>query len=95
MYQDRFRYLYGVLALLGAAGIAAGVIALALSVGDPKIETREVPQALLTSSSSVADAGSRFDGAPAQSIPGEQLGLQGGTCDVYVLSDGGVLLCHA
>ena len=95
MYRGRFVYLYGLLAALAVAGIAATVLAAANSIGDPRTVTREVPAPLLTSSSTVADVAGRFDGPPAQSIPGEQLGLQGGTCDVYVIEGGGVLLCRA
>ncbi len=81
-------------AIVGAFAIGAGLLSLANSVGDPITRTREVPAPGLTQKSTVADTNGRFAEAPAQSIPGEQLGLQGGTCDVRYLADGVVLVCH-
>lgn len=94
-YEGRFLYVRFLLAAVAAGGVIAGLLAISNSVGDPIVRTRTEPAALLTSASTVADTRGRFEGEPSQSIPGEQLGLQGGTCDVYVLSDGGVLICHA
>jgi hypothetical protein len=88
------RYVWAVVLAFGAAGAAATVIALALSVDDPVVRTREVPQPGLTAKSNVADVRGRFVGKPDQSVPGTDLGLQGGTCELYVVSDGGVLVCH-
>lgn len=93
MYQARFLYLKFLLATVAAAGIAAflGWTAFGQQV---RVDTRTVPQAALTSSSSVADVKGRFQGEPSQSVPGTELGLEGGTCDVYLVADGGVLVCH-
>lgn len=81
--------------IIGAFAIGAGLLSLANSVGDPITKTREVPAPLLSQKSTVADTNGRFEGAAAQSVPGTQLGLQGGTCDVRYLADGVVLVCHA
>jgi hypothetical protein len=86
---------WAALTVLGAFAVGAGLLALANSVGDPVTRTHEVPAPALTTSSTVADANARFEGKPAQSIPGTELGLQGGTCDARYLTDGLVLVCHA
>lgn len=95
MYRGRFVYLYGLLSALAIAAVAASVLAAANAVGAPVTRTREVPAPGLTQKSTVADTNGRFAEPPAQSVPGEQLGLQGGTCDVRYLADGVVLVCHA
>ncbi len=95
MYRGRFVYLYGLLAAFAAVALSAGLIAIALSVDDPVTRTRTVPEPKLTSSDSVAATRSRFKGPVAQSVPGTDIGLGGGTCDVLPLKDGLVLVCHA
>lgn len=94
MYQARFLYLKFLLATVGAAGIAAflGWTAFGQQV---RVNTRTVPQPGLSASSSIADVKGRFTGQPAQTVPGADLGLEGGSCDVYYASDGAVLVCHA
>lgn len=94
MYEARFAYLYGVLIAVGAAAVIAflGWTAFGQQV---RVDTRTVQQAGLTATSSVADVKGRFDGEPSQQVPGTDLGLEGGTCDVYLVADGGVLICHA
>lgn len=93
MYNARFLYLKFLLATIGAAGIAAflGWTAFGQQV---RVDTRTVPQPGLSSASSVADVKGRFQGQPSQTVPGTQLGLEGGTCDVYLVADGGVLVCR-
>lgn len=93
MYQARFAYVYGALIAVGTAGVIAflGWSAFGQQV---RVATRTVPQAGLSSTSSVADVKGRFQGQPSQTVPGTELGLEGGTCDVYLVADGGVLVCH-
>lgn len=94
MYQARFAYVYGLLFAVGAAAVISffGWIAFGQHV---RVETRTVPQAGLTAESSVADVQGRFDGKPSQTVPGTDIGLEGGSCDVYLVADGGVLICRA
>lgn len=86
---------WAMVAIVAAFAVGAGALTLAAKLDDPIVRVRQVPAPLLTSSSTVADVASRFEGQPAQSIPGEQLGFQSGvTCDLRYVSDGGVFVCH-
>lgn len=94
MYRARFVYAHALLLAVGAAAIVAflGWTAFGQQV---RVETRTVPQARLSASSSAADAAGRFEGRP-ETVDGEQLGLPAGTtCDVFALEDGIALVCHA
>lgn len=91
MYVERFRYLYGLLALVGAAGIAAVLLG-PVAFGAPvriQTEYRDAP-----APSTIKQARAQY-GTATQTVDGTQLGFPAGVkCDVYELSDGISLLCY-
>lgn len=91
-----FRFVYGLLAVVAVVGVSAffGYIVLSATT-DTNVQYVEKHDPPLTGKSTVAQVEGRFDGRADQSVPGTQIGLQGGTCDVYIVADGGVLVCHA
>lgn len=95
-HRHVFRLFYGLLAVLAAVGLCSffGYVTLS-ALTETTVQYVEKHDPPLTGKSTVSDVRGRFDGQPAQSVPGTDIGLQGGTCDVYVVADGGVLVCHA
>ncbi len=87
------RYAYVLLAAIGTAGVVAFFVWMAFG-SHVRVERKTVPEPRLTAASTVATATARFKGT-GQQVPGEQLGLEGGTCDVWSLADGIALVCHA
>lgn len=93
--HGRVLYVWALIALMAVLVSGAGLIALAGTLDDPIVRTRTVDAPLLPAGASVADVESRFADPPVSSVPGQQIGLQGGTCDVRELKDGLLLVCHA
>ncbi len=87
------RYVYVLLAAIGTAGVVAFFAWMALG-SHVRVERRTVPEPRLTAASTTTTAAARFQGT-GQQIPGEQLGLEGGTCGLWSLADGIALVCHA
>lgn len=91
-----FRLMYVLLTVVATAAIAAGLAGMAVAFHKPIVRTTsvQVPEPKLTASSTAADAKAR-EGAPAQTIDGQQIGLPAGTaCAVYELKDGVKLICY-
>lgn len=96
MYHGRFRFvLLAGLVPVAAAALCAAFYMMAVS---PKVETRIQHDAPLTASSTVAEVQARIGSRP-QSATGAQVAPQIAegcpNVDIYPVSDGAVLVCHA
>jgi hypothetical protein len=95
LYNARFRYVYGLLLLVAAAGIITGLYMLAVS---PRVEVRHKADAPLTSSSTVSEVRGKFSEQPTAAT-GEQIAPElAAACpnvDIYKQADGFTLVCHA
>lgn len=95
MYTDRFIALKLLLAIIGTVAICGFLYSITFAP-QTRVETQVSEPPPLSASSKIAEVSGRFESAPSQSVPTEQLGMpEGGTCDAYPLQDGLVLLCHA
>ena len=87
------RYAYVLLGAIGTAAVVSFFVWMAFGA-HVRVERRTVPEPRLTAASTTTTAAARFQGT-GQQVPGEQLGLEGGTCDVWSLADGIAIVCHA
>lgn len=95
-HRAAFRFMYGLLSVLGVAAVCAflGYVAFSATT-DTTVQYVEKHDPPIDNKSSVADTRGRFYGTPAQVLNGSDLGFPDGSkCDVYELKDGVTLLCY-